>query len=147
MSKFQMFDLNRVFLAGRLTRDPELRYTPQGTAVAKLGLAVSRQYTTSSGEKREDTLFVNVDVWDKQAEFVSKYFVKGRPIFVEGRLRSRSWETDDGQRRSVVEVRADRIQFMDWVDREESAGPSSQESDGTPARDEPPTDTDDDVPF
>ena len=145
MSKFQMLDLNKVFLAGRLTRDPELRYTPQGTAVVNLGLAVSRQYTTGSGDKREETCFVNVDVWDKQAEFVSKYFAKGRPIYVEGRLRSRSWETDDGQRRSVVEVRGDRVQFMDWVDRNEPAGSGRQDSDGPPAYDEPPTD--DDVPF
>ncbi len=146
MSKFQMFDLNKVFLAGRLTRDPELRYTPDGTAVAKLGVAVSRQYKTRDGEKREEACFVNVDTWDKQAEFVSKYFEKGRPIFIEGRLRSRSWETDSGERRSVVEVRADRIQFMDWVDRDEPAKsdtPVAQTPQDEPF--EPPTD--DDVPF
>jgi len=145
MSQFRMFDINKVFLAGRLTRDPELRYTPDGTPVANLGLAVSRQYATSSGDKREETCFVNVEVWRKQAEAISKYSGKGRPIYVEGRLRSRSWEADGGQRRSVVEVRADRIQFMDWVDRDQPAGSGSQKSDGPPSYDEPPTD--DDVPF
>jgi len=145
MSQFRMFDINKVFLAGRLTRDPELRYTPDGTAVANLGLAVSRQYTTSSGEKREDTLFVNVEVWRKQAEAISKYSGKGRPLYVEGRLRSRSWETDSGQRRSVVEVRADRVQFMDWVERDEPAGGDARDAAEPPTHDEPPTD--DDVPF
>jgi len=145
MSQFRMFDINKVFLAGRLTRDPELRYTPDGTAVANLGLAVSRQYTTSSGEKREDTLFVNVEVWRKQAEAISKYSGKGRPLYVEGRLRSRSWETDSGQRRSVVEVRADRVQFMDWVERDEPAGGDARDAAEPPTQDEPPTD--DDVPF
>ena len=145
MSQFRMFDINKVFLAGRLTRDPELRYTPDGTAVANLGLAVSRQYTTSSGEKREDTLFVNVEVWRKQAEAISKYSGKGRPLYVEGRLRSRSWETDSGQRRSVGEVRADRVQFMDWVDRDEPAGGAAQDAAAPPPHDAPPTA--DDVPF
>ena len=145
MSQFRMFDINKVFLAGRLTRDPELRYTPDGTPVANLGLAISRQYTTSSGDKREETCFVNVEVWRKQAEAISKYSGKGRPIYVEGRLRSRSWEADGGQRRSVVEVRADRIQFMDWVDRDQPAGSGQQEADGPPSHNEPPTD--DDVPF
>jgi len=145
MSKFQMFDLNKVFLAGRLTRDPELRYTSDGIAVAKLGLAVSRQYKTRTGEKREETLFVNVDTWDKQAEFVSKYFEKGRPIFVEGRLRSRTWESEGGQRRSVVEVRADRIQFMDWVDRDDTAAPATRETEQSGVAEDAPMD--DDVPF
>ena len=145
MSQFRMFDINKVFLAGRLTRDPELRYTPDGTPVANLGLAVSRQYTTSSGDKREETCFVNVEVWRKQAEAISKYSGKGRPIYVEGRLRSRSWEADGGQRRSVVEVRADRIQFMDWVDRDQPAGGDARDVAEPPAHDEPPTD--DDVPF
>jgi len=145
MSQFRMFDINKVFLGGRLTRDPELRYTPDGTPVANLGLAISRQYTTSSGEKREETCFVNVEVWRKQAEAVSKYSGKGRPLYVEGRLRSRSWEADGGQRRSVVEVRADRVQFMDWVDREESAGGDQRESAEPHVSDEPATD--DDVPF
>jgi len=146
MGKFFMFDLNKVFLAGRLTRDPELRYTPEGTPVAKLGLAVSRQYTTRTGEKREETLFVNVDTWDKQAEFVAKYFEKGRPIFIEGRLRSRSWEAEGGQKRSVVEVRAERVQFMDWVDRE--AGPEPAGARQEPAGEGPAEPSeDDDIPF
>jgi single-strand DNA-binding protein len=107
-----MASLNKVFLMGNLTRPPELRYTPSGMAVADLRLAVSRNYTTQSGEKRQDTCFLNVVVWSKQAEACGEYLDKGSPILVEGRLQTRDWETKDGQKRNVVEVVADRVQFM-----------------------------------
>jgi single-strand DNA-binding protein len=107
-----MASLNKVFLIGNLTRPPELRYTPTGTAVADLRLAVNRTYTTQGGEKRDETCFLTVIVWARQAETCKEYLDKGSPILVEGRLQTRDWETKDGQKRSVVEVVADRVQFM-----------------------------------
>jgi single-strand DNA-binding protein len=107
-----MASLNKVFLLGNLVRPPELRYTPTGTAVADLRLAVNRNYTTQGGEKREDTCFLTVVVWGKQAETCGEYLDKGSPIMVEGRLQTRDWEGKDGQKRNVVEVVAERVQFM-----------------------------------
>ncbi|HBH02808.1 MAG TPA: single-stranded DNA-binding protein [Candidatus Rokubacteria bacterium] len=107
-----MASLNKVFLIGNLTKPPELRYTPSGTAVADLRLAVNRNYTTQSGEKREDTCFLTVVVWGKQAESCGEYLDKGSPILVEGRLQTREWEAKDGGKRTVIEVVAERVQFM-----------------------------------
>jgi single-strand DNA-binding protein len=107
-----MVSLNRVFLIGNLTRDPELRYTPQGIAVVNLRLAVNRRFRTRSGEEKTETCFVTVTVWDKQAESCNQYLRKGRTVFVEGRLQSRNFEDNSGQKRSVIEVRADRVQFL-----------------------------------
>ena len=107
-----MANLNKVFLIGNLTRDPELRYTPNGTAVANLGLAVNRRFKDSSGELKEEVCFLTVTVWDKQAEACCQYLLKGRPVFVEGVLQSRFWETNDGQKRSAIDVRAERVQFL-----------------------------------
>ncbi len=118
MADLKMPDMNKVFLAGRLTRDPELRYIPSGTAVCELGLAVSRKYRTKEGEQREETLFINVTCWGKTAEFVGENFHKGRPIVVEGRLKSDEWEDKNtGQKRTSIEVTADRVQSLDWEDR------------------------------
>src|ERR687888_1222200 len=107
-----MASLNKVFLIGNLVRQPELRYTPSGTAVADLRLAVNRNYTLQNGEKREETCFLTVVVWGKQAETCGEYLDKGSPVLIEGRLQTRDWETKDGQKRSVVEVVAERVQFM-----------------------------------
>jgi len=107
-----MANLNKVFLIGNLTREPELRYTPAGVAVANLGLAVNRRFRDKTGELREDVCFLTVTVWDKQAEACCQYLQKGSPIFVEGVLQSRSWETSDGQKRSTIDVRAERVQFL-----------------------------------
>ena len=107
-----MANFNRVFLMGNLTRDPELRYTPNGTAVTKLGIAVNRRYKTQAGEVKEETAFITVVVWGKQAETCSQFLSKGRPVFIEGRLQSRSWETQDGPKRTVLEVNASRVQFL-----------------------------------
>jgi len=97
---------------GNLTRDPEIRYTAGGASVGNLGLAVNRNYVSKTGEKKEETCFVRVVVWGKQAEACGQYLTKGSAIFVEGRLQSRSWETDDGQKRSTIEVVAMNVQFM-----------------------------------
>ena len=107
-----MANLNKVFLIGNLTRDPGLRYTPAGVAVANLGLAVNRRFRDKSGELKEDVCFLTVTVWDKQAEACCQYLKKGSPVFVEGVLQSRSWETNDGQKRSTIDVRAERVQFL-----------------------------------
>ena len=107
-----MANLNKVFLIGNLTRDPELRSTPGGTAVANLGIAVNRRFKDSSGELKEEVCFLTVTVWDKQAEACCQYLKKGRPVFVEGVLQSRFWETKDGEKRSAIDVRAERVQFL-----------------------------------
>lgn len=104
--------LNRVFLMGNLTRDPELRYVPSGTAVTSFDLAVNRVYNTQAGEKKQETSFVRIVVWARRAEVCAEYLTKGSPVFVEGRLRSRSWETQEGQKRSTIEVIANSVQFL-----------------------------------
>lgn len=113
-----MANLNKVFLLGNLTRDPELRYTPSGIPVANLGLAISRIFTTKEGERKEEVCYVTVVVWGKQAEICGEYLSKGRSILVEGRLQYRTWENQEGQKRSTLEVRADRIQFLDRFRKE-----------------------------
>jgi len=127
-----MANLNKTFLIGNLTRDPELRYTPAKVAVANLGLAVNRRFRDKTGELKEDVCFLTVTVWDKQAEACCQYLKKGSPIFVEGVLQSRSWETPEGQKRSTIDVRAERVQFLGKFipDRQSaSSGDSTEASD------------------
>jgi single-strand DNA-binding protein len=100
---------NQVTVVGNLTREPELRYTPSGAAVAKFGLAVNRSYTNRNGEKVEDTSFFNVNAWRQLAENVAESLSTGTRVIVTGRLQSRSWETEDGQKRTVVEIEADEV--------------------------------------
>lgn len=107
-----MASLNKVFLIGNLTRDPELRYIPSGSAVATFTVAVNRVFNTQAGEKKEQTSFLRIVVWGRRAEVCGEYLSKGSPVFVEGRLQSRDWETQDGQKRNTVEVVADNIQFL-----------------------------------
>jgi len=108
-----MGSLNRVMLIGNLTRDPEVRTTPKGVAVADLGLAINRNYTTESGEKREEVTFVDVVVWGKVAQNAGRYLSKGRPIFVEGRLQLDTWQDkESGQNRQRLRVVAERLQFL-----------------------------------
>jgi len=106
-----MAQLNKVLLIGNLTRDPEVRYTPKGIAVADLGLATNRTYRTESGEEKEEVCFVNLVVWGKQAETAGKYLKKGRPIFVEGRLQFEQWEKN-GEKRTTLKVVCERFQFL-----------------------------------
>ncbi len=107
-----MASLNRVFIIGNLTMDPELRFTPNGTAVANLRVAVNHRYQGASGDWVEEASFFNVVAWGRQAEVCNEYLRKGRPVLIEGRLRSRSWETPEGQKRSAVEIVASRVQFL-----------------------------------
>jgi len=106
-----MASLNKVFMIGNLTRDPELRYVPSGAPVATFGLAANRTFVTQHGDKKDEVCFVRVVVFGKQAESCSQYLTKGRPVFIEGRLQYRAWE-QDGQKRSTLDIVADRVQFL-----------------------------------
>jgi len=108
-----MASFNKVILVGNLTRDPELRYTPKGTAIAKIGVAVNRVWTSESGEKKEEVTFIDVDVFGRTAENVGQYMRKGRPILIEGRLRLDQWDDKQtGQKRSRLGVVAETVQFL-----------------------------------
>lgn len=122
-----MASLNRVLLIGNLTRDPELRYIPSGTAVATFTLAVNRVYKSPSGEKKEQTSFIRVVVWGRRAEVCGEFLTKGSPVFVEGRLQSREWEGQDGQKRSTIEVIADNVQFLRAGGKATGAGAPGQD--------------------
>ena len=115
--------LNKIFIMGRLTRDPELRRTQSGTAVTSFSLAVDRDFKSQSGEKETD--FIDVVAWRSTAEFVAKYFTKGRMAVVEGRLQMRDWTDKDGNKRRSAEVVADNVYFGDSKRDAESAGPYS----------------------
>src|SRR6202163_499936 len=108
-----MANLNRVLLIGNLTRDPELRYTPKGTAVTEIGLAVNRIYSGEDGEKKEETTFVDVTLWARQAGNAAQYLKKGRPVFIEGRLQLDTWDDKQtGQKRSRLRVVGEGLQLI-----------------------------------
>ena len=115
MPEIRIPTINRVLIAGRLTRDPELRYTPNGKAVCSFSLAVNRRYKDASGQWQDDTTYVNIVCWMNIAELVNRYLHKGSPVLVEGRLESRSWETEAGQKRSTIEIRADQVGFLEKI--------------------------------
>jgi single-strand DNA-binding protein len=109
-----MASFNKVILAGNLTRDPELRYTPKGTAIARLGIACNRKWKSETGELKEEVTFVDVDAFGKQAETIGQYLKKGRPILLEGRLRYDTWEDkQSGQKKSKLGVVLESFQFLD----------------------------------
>lgn len=154
-----MANFNKVILAGNLTRDPELRYTPKGTAIAKIGLAINRTWKTETGETKEEVTFVDVDAFGKTAEIIGQYLKKGRPILVEGRLKLDTWDDKQtNQKRSRLGVVLESFQFMDSGRSEAgggapsaprprpSAAPSSAASSPGPEP-EPPQPEEDDVPF
>jgi single-strand DNA-binding protein len=150
-----MASFNKVILAGNLTRDPELRYTPKGTAVARITLAVNRTYTVE-GEKKEEVSFVDVDVWGRQAEVIAQYMKKGRPLLVEGRLKQDTWEDKNTkQKQSKLKVVLESFSFLD-SSRGEGGGappaprPAPTAAPGVAAPDIVETDVppeSDDVPF
>lgn len=120
-----MASFNKVILAGNLTRDPELRYTPNGKAICKLGLAVNRNWTTDTGEKKEEVTFVDIDAFGRQAEVIAQYMKKGRSLLVEGRLRLDQWDDKQtGQKRSRLGVVLEGFTFLDGG-RGESGGDSA----------------------
>ena len=119
-----MASFNKVILAGNLTRDPELRYTPKGTAVSKITLAVNRNYTTETGEKKEEVSFVDVEAWGRQGEVIAQYMKKGRPLLVEGRLKQDTWEDKNThQKQSKLKVVLEGFSFID-SNRGDAAAPS-----------------------
>jgi single-strand DNA-binding protein len=148
-----MASYNKVMLLGNLTRDPEVKYTPKGSAVADIGLAVNRTYTTDGGEKREETTFVDVTMWGRQAEIAGEYLKKGRPLFVEGRLQLDTWDDKQtGQKRSKLRVVCENFQMLGSRDGGgeggggggRSSGGSSRPAKSAPAAEES---ADDDIPF
>ena len=156
-----MASFNKVILIGNLTRDPELRVTANGNSICKLGLAVNRAYMTKDGERREETTFVDIDAFGKQAEIISKYMRKGRPLMVEGRLKLDQWESD-GQKRSKMGVVLETFQFLGGRDEGALDSGSGYEQSSPPVRSAPPAEKsenseknfsndedtlDDDVPF
>jgi single-strand DNA-binding protein len=119
-----MPSFNKVIIAGNLTRDPELRYTPKGTAVARFTLAVNRTYTGEAGEKKEEVSFIDVDAWARQAEVIAQYLKKGRPVLVEGRLKQDTWEDKNThQKQSKLKVVLESFSFLD-SNRGDTGGPA-----------------------
>ncbi|MBI4827242.1 MAG: single-stranded DNA-binding protein [Nitrospinae bacterium] len=137
-----MASLNRVILIGNLTRDPELRYLPSGMAICKFGLAVNERYKQGD-EWKERVNFIDINVWGKQGENCSEYLSKGRQAAIEGRLTYSQWETDEGQKRSKLEVTADRVVFLGSRGEGGGSGRSGAEDSGAGQGSAP----DDDVPF
>src|SRR3981189_1322900 len=139
-----MASFNKVILLGNLTRDPEVRYTPKGTAVTELGMAVNRVYTAENGEKREETTFVDVTLWGREAEVAGEYLAKGRPVLIEGRLQLDTWDDKTtGQKRSKLHVVGERMQMLgSRGDGGGGGGGGSSRSSGAPqaesAADGPP---------
>jgi len=131
MADLRVPDLNKVLIAGRLTRDPELKYTSGGRAYARLSVANTRYYRTKDGERREETTFVEGSVWDKQAEWIGERLRKGRPVIIEGGLRTSEWEDrETGQKRSRIELRIDRLIPLDWDGDAQRPGGGGQSAGG-----------------
>ena len=129
-----MASFNKVMIIGNLTRDPEIKYTPKGTAIADIGLAVNRNYTTDSGEKREEVTFIDVTLWGRVAEIVGEYCKKGRPLFVEGRLQLDTWDDKaTGQKRSKLKVVGENIQLLGSREGGSGGGGGGEHSEGRPS--------------
>ncbi|MBI2443431.1 MAG: single-stranded DNA-binding protein [Candidatus Levybacteria bacterium] len=131
--------LNRVELIGNLTRDPELRYTPSGTAVCTFGLATNRSWTTETGEKKEDTEFHRIVAWSKLAELCSQFLVKGRKVYVQGRIATRNWTGQDGQQRTTVEIVIDDMILLDSPRGQQAQGAQASSAPSQPSRTEEPS--------
>jgi single-strand DNA-binding protein len=154
-----MTGFNKVIIAGNLTRDPELRYTPKGTAVTKIGLAVNRTWKSETGETKEEVTFVDVDAWGRQAEVIAQYMKKGRPLLVEGRLKLDQWEDKNThQKQSKLKVVLEGFTFIDSKGADSGApseaprsrsapAPAAAAAPGVPEPDGPPVEEPDDVPF
>ncbi len=144
-----MANFNKVILAGNLTRDPEIRYTPKGMAICKIGLAINRKWSSDGGDQKEEVTFVDVDAFGKQAEAIGQYLRKGRPILIEGRLRLDQWDDkQSGQKKSRLGVVLESFQFLDSGNRESAPtaprGPAFPPPPSSPAAS---SDDDQNVPF
>jgi single-strand DNA-binding protein len=150
-----MANFNKVLLMGNLTRDPEVKYTPKGTAVCDLGVAINDSYKAQDGTIKETVTYVDIEVWGRTAENCKQYLTKGRGVFVEGQLRLDQWETPQGEKKSKMKVRADRVQFLGGPGRPggaeqrsaSSSGPTAARPASTLSEDAPPPPSDDDIPF
>ena len=142
-----MANINRVVLVGNLTRDPELRHTPSGTAVCSLRLAVNTRRKDESGQWTDKPNYFDVTVWGGQAESCSQFLSKGRPIGIDGRLEWREWEAQDGSKRQAVEVIAENVQFLGGRDSGESGGNQFVPAGARADADFPSSAADDDIPF
>lgn len=154
-----MANLNKVLLMGNLTRDPELRHTPRGTAIAEMSLAINRTWRNDAGEKQEDTTFVDVTFWGKTAEIAKQYLTKGRGIYIEGRLQLDTWEDkESGKKRSKLKIIGETLQFLPDGRGTTERAPAAAASHASAREPEPrrqqqqpaPTDTfneEDDIPF
>jgi single-strand DNA-binding protein len=129
--------LNKVQLIGNLTKDPELRYTPAGRAVCTFSIATNRSWTTESGEKREEADFHRIVAWGKLGELCSQFLVKGRKVYVEGRLSTRSWQAQDGQQKSITEVVIDDMILLDSKGAPASGKAEEGSEEPTPTKSEP----------
>ncbi|HLD36136.1 MAG TPA: single-stranded DNA-binding protein [Planctomycetota bacterium] len=141
-----MASFNKVILMGNLTRDPELSYTPQGSAVCKLGMAVNNSYLTASGERKEDPLFIDIVVWKKQAENCATFLKKGSSALIEGRLQIDKWEKD-GQKHSKAKVVASRVQFVGVKPKGDGGGGEEMTSKEASPDESPDAGVEDDIPF
>jgi len=141
--KIRLPEQNQVNLIGRLTRDPELRYTPKGDAVCRLDLAINRNYKGASGDWQQETSFVPVVVWRDTAVRCNERLKKGFPVSVTGRLRSRSWEDKEGKKRTVLEVQAQRVQFL----QSETSGGDGDEQPASAAEVSSGAGDDEEIPF
>lgn len=150
-----MANFNKVLLIGNLTRDPELKHTPSNQAVATIGLAVNRNFTTKDGEKREETTFVDCEAWGRQAEVMSQYLSKGRPVMIEGRLKLDQWQDKDGNNRSKLRVVVENFQFLGGRGEGGQGGGGGGQSNYAPAGNAPggggghggPPEGEDPIPF
>ena len=144
-----MASFNKVLLLGNLTRDPEVRYTPKGSAVADLGIAVNRQYTLENGEKREEVTFVDVTFWGRTAEIAGEYLKKGRPVFIEGRLQLDTWDDkQSGQKRSRLKVIGENMQMLGTARGGVEEGESVRTAKpAAPPKSVTPEPDDDEIPF
>lgn len=154
-----MASLNKVLLMGNLTRDPEVRHTPKGTAVGDLAMAINMTYKAQDGTEKEEVCYVDVVVWGRQAETCRDYLTKGAPVFVEGRLQLDQWEGPEGEKKSRMRVRADRVQFLSRSGggggggargprSSDGAGGGAPSEGGASKQASPPRDLpEDDVPF
>ena len=145
-----MAAINRVVLVGNLTRDPELRHTPSGTAVCNLRLAVNTRRKDETGQWVDKPNYFDITVWGNQGERCAQYLTKGRPVAIDGRLEWREWETPEGNKRQAVDIVADTVQFLGGRGDGEGGGGGGYipaDATATPAGDFPTSPTDDDIPF
>jgi single-strand DNA-binding protein len=147
MADLRLANINKVLISGRLTRDAEVRYTPAGSPVCTLPVAANRRFKGHDGEWKNDTTYVNVVAWDKLAERSGQMAKKGAAVLVEGRLQSRSFETAEGARRSVIEVRAERIQFLDRQAKETEESRAAEDTEGAEGKDLDDAGGEDELPF